>query len=173
MPTPLCFSPCLWGSWPFLLWSSKLQLMACWGTGRTGPWKIHTCQHLWCAWTGKSGARGCTTCSISQRPWLSSGLTYLPLKSTVVMNMASAGTHHDVGTGTAPAAFFAVGEKEIKRGGTGGCEYAVISTDPNSLGALCPALSTRLQIQSWGWQKSSLYTQTLWTLQDNVRWLKS
>lgn len=90
----------------------------------------------------QSRAKGCTTCSISQRPWLSSGLTYLPLKSTVVMKMASAGTHHDVGTRTVPAPFFAAGEKEIKRGGTGGYEYAVISTDPNSVGALCPALST-------------------------------
>lgn len=68
----------------------KLQLMARWGTGRTEPWKIHTCQHIWSAWTLKSGARGFTTCSISQRPWLSFGLTYLPGcqgKSTVVMSM--------------------------------------------------------------------------------------
>lgn len=71
----------------------KLQLMARWGTGRTEQWKIHTCQHLRCAWTRKSGTRGCTTCSISHRPWLSFGLTYLPGcrgKSTAVMNTASA-----------------------------------------------------------------------------------
>lgn len=44
--------------------------------------------------------------------------------------------------GQLPAPGFAVGKKEIKRGGTGGYEYIVISTDPNSLVALCPALST-------------------------------
>lgn len=40
------------------------------------------------------------------------------------------------------------GQTEIKRGGIGGNEYVMTSTDPNSLSALCPIPSTRPHTQS-------------------------
>lgn len=124
---PLRFSPCLWGSWPFLLWSrqvSKLQLAAHWGTGRKQQWKIHTCWLLRWAWTRKSRTREWTACAVSCGPCLSFGLTCLlgcwgAFKQMQIHcrheRCKCQGTHHNVAARTVSAPRFAVGANRDKK----------------------------------------------------------
>ena len=161
---PLCFSPCLWGSWPFLLWSrqvGKLRLAAHWSTGRKEPWKIHTCRLLRWAPTREWRTREWTTRAVSGGPGCPLGSPASQAAEAPPSRRKSTASARGP-TATWPQGLYQYpasqrAQTEIQRGGIGGCEYVMISTDSNSLSALCHSQDHKFRA---GDGRSSLCTAT-------------